>query len=144
MKKDRTAFEFKMLSCLQLLCHIHATWPTFRTFRVSSSLYQFLCISTKLTHFLYISTKLTHFLHIIPSREIKWVCYPIRTTQSPEGELKWLFAVTRLTADFTCDLMFTLDIWKQNKKYGHTWHRMSLLRPGIINNRPTNLTSYVQ
>ena len=40
--------------------------------------------------------------------------------------------ITRLTAHFMCGLMSDLLICKFIKTYGHTWHRMSLLRPGVI------------
>ena len=40
--------------------------------------------------------------------------------------------ITRLTTHFMCGLMSDLLICKFIKTYGHTWHRMSLLRPGVI------------
>ena len=38
---------------------------------------------------------------------------------------------TRLTAYFMCGMMSDLVMCKF-RKYGHTWHRMSLLRPSVI------------
>ena len=45
------------------------------------------------------------------------------------------YAITRLTAYLMCGLMSNLVICKFWKKHGHTWHRMSLLRPGVIKQR---------
>ena len=42
------------------------------------------------------------------------------------------YAITRLTTHITCDLMSDLVICKHRKEYGLTWHRMSLLRPDVI------------
>ena len=49
----------------------------------------------------------------------------------PWGILKWPYAITRLTAHFMWPDVRSGDLQVQ-KKYGHTWHRMSLLRPGVI------------
>ena len=46
-------------------------------------------------------------------------------------KIKWPPAITRLTVHFTCGLMSDLLISKHRKKYGHTWHWVSLLRPGV-------------
>ena len=51
------------------------------------------------------------------------------------GRLKWSYAITRLTAHFMHGLMFDLVICKFRKKvckFGHTWHRMSLLIPDVV------------
>ena len=51
------------------------------------------------------------------------------------GNLKWPYAITRLISHFMCGLMFDLVICK----YGHTWHRMSLLKPVVIKqHKPSN------
>ena len=50
---------------------------------------------------------------------------------NPWGRLKLPYGITRLTAHFMCGLMSDLVICKF-KKYGHTWHRKSLLRPGVV------------
>ena len=50
--------------------------------------------------------------------------------------------ITRLTAHFMCGLMSDLLICTFNKKYGHTWHWMSLLRPDVINQHKLNLCHY--
>ena len=55
---------------------------------------------------------------------------PYVSTQIP-GEIKWSSAITRLTAHLICDLMSHLVICEQWKEYGHTWHWMSLQRPGV-------------
>ena len=52
--------------------------------------------------------------------------------------------ITRLTAHFMCGLMSDLLICKFIETYGHTWHRMSLLRPGVIKpyeTKPNHLVS---
>ena len=71
----------------------------------------------------------------------KWVCLSIYTHLHPKGILKWPYANTTLTAHFMCGLMSDLAICKFKKKYGHTWHRMSLLRPGVIKQHKPNLKS---
>ena len=43
-----------------------------------------------------------------------------------------IYAITRLTANYMCGLMSDLLICNFRKKYGHTWHWMSLLRPWPI------------
>ena len=64
-----------------------------------------------------------------PSGVIKWVYWPICTHTNPRGRLRWPYAITRLTAHFVCGLIW----WFASlEKYGHTWHRMSLQRPGVI------------
>ena len=50
---------------------------------------------------------------------------PLRTLKRPS-------AITSLTDQFTCGLMSDLVICKHIKEYGHTWHQMSLMRPGVI------------
>ena len=67
----------------------------------------------------------------VPSGVIQWV-----GVTNPWGKLKWPCAITRLTAHFMCGLMSDLVICKF-RKYGHTWHRMSLLRPGVIKQHKT-------
>ena len=70
---------------------------------------------------------------------IKWVCEPIHTHTNPWGRWKWhIYANTRLTAHFMCGLMSDLVICKFRKKYSHTWHWMSLLRPGVIKQHKPN------
>ena len=55
----------------------------------------------------------------------------------PWGRLKWPYAITRLTAHFMCSLIW----WFESlEKYGHIWHRMSLLKPGVIKQHKPNLT----
>ena len=53
-------------------------------------------------------------------------------TQAPEED----WSDHMLTAHFMCGLMSDLEICKFRKKYGHTWHRMSLLKPRVINPPP--------
>ena len=48
------------------------------------------------------------------------------------GMIKWLSAITRLTAHFTCGVMFDLVICKQRKRYSRTSYRISLLRLGVM------------
>ena len=43
-------------------------------------------------------------------------------TQTPEEDLKWLFAITRLTVHCCCGLMNDLVICKCRKRYGHTYY----------------------
>ena len=62
------------------------------------------------------------------------------THSHPRGISKWPYANARLTAHFMCGLMSDLAICKFKKKYGHTWHRMSLLRPGVIKQHKPNQT----
>ena len=60
-------------------------------------------------------------------------------TQTREED--WPYAVTRMTAHFMCGLMSDLVICKcRQKMYGHTWHWMSLLRPGVIRQHKPNQT----
>ena len=48
--------------------------------------------------------------------------------------------ITRLTAHFVWPDVWSADLHLFVKKYGHTWHRMSLLRPDVIKqHKPTNL-----
>ena len=49
----------------------------------------------------------------------------------PLRKIKWPSAVTRLTAHFTCGLSDRMNC-KHGREHGHVYHRMSLLRPGII------------
>ena len=55
------------------------------------------------------------------------------------GRLKWLYAITGLTAHFTCGLMSGLVNCKHRKECGHTWHWMSLLRPDFVNQHKLKL-----
>ena len=46
------------------------------------------------------------------------------------------YAITRLTANFICGLIW----WFASlEKYGHTWHQMSLLRLGVLKQHKPNL-----
>ena len=51
------------------------------------------------------------------------------------------FIITRLTAYFVWP-----DVWSGDlhvyKKYGHTWHRMPLLRPGVIKQHKLNQSTF--
>ena len=47
--------------------------------------------------------------------------------------------ITRLTAHFMCGWCLICWFALAYKKYGHTWHRMSLLRPGVIKQHKPNL-----
>ena len=52
---------------------------------------------------------------------------------NPRGQFKWPYAVTRLTV--------RPNVWSvfcKFRKYGHTWHRMFLLRPGAPQNMNIN------
>ena len=56
------------------------------------------------------------------------------------GTLKLAVAITRLTAHFTCNLMFVLVVSEQNQEYGHTCQRMSSECPygdrvGVVDGR---------
>ena len=56
------------------------------------------------------------------------------------GRLKWPYATTRLTIYFVCGLMSNVVICKL-ETCGHTWHQMSLLRPGVVKQcKPVNQT----
>ena len=57
---------------------------------------------------------------------------PYITHTNPWGRLKWSYGIIRLTAYFMCGLMSDLVLCKFRKRYGHTWHRMSLLGPDVI------------
>ena len=57
----------------------------------------------------------------------------IYTHTKPGGRLKWSYAKSRGWQPTLC-VAWCLICWFAiaYKKYGHTWHRMSLLRPGVI------------
>ena len=69
---------------------------------------------------------------LIPSRVIKWVCYPIYTHTNPWGKLKWPYAITRLAAHFICGLMSDLVIcnFRKDMVIHDTecpyWHQVSI------------------
>ena len=48
------------------------------------------------------------------------------------GRLTWASAIIRLKTHFTGGMKFNLVIRKQRREYGHTWYRMSQMRPGVI------------
>ena len=66
-----------------------------------------------------------------------WVCQPIHTHTNPLRKIKWSSAITRLTAHFVCGLMSDLVICKRWKGYGHTWHQIPLLKPGVVKQHKT-------
>ena len=51
----------------------------------------------------------------------------VNQQDQPTRKIKWPSAIIRLTAHFTC-VLSDLEIFK----YGHTWHPMSRLRPGVL------------
>ena len=67
--------------------------------------------------------------------------YPHRPLRKIKVTICW--EPNRLTAHFMCGLMSDLVICKF-WKYGHTWHRMSLLRPGVIKQHKANSTQPVE
>ena len=73
---------------------------------------------------------------------IKWVCQLIYTHTKPGGRLKWSYAKSPGWQP-TLYVAWCLICWLAlaYKKYGHTWHRMSLLRPGVIKQHKPNQTS---
>ena len=56
----------------------------------------------------------------------------------PRGNIEWPYAITRLTAHSICGRMSDLVMWK----YGHTWHQMSFLRPGVIKQHKASIGLY--
>ena len=54
-------------------------------------------------------------------------------------KIKLPSAIIKLTAHFTCSLMSTLMICKYRKEYGHAWHWMSILRPGVSTHKTQTL-----
>ena len=70
---------------------------------------------------------------------IKWVYKPIYTHTKPGGRLKWPYAKSPGWQPTLC-VAWCLICWfaLAYKKYGHTWHRMSLLRPGVIKQHKSN------
>ena len=65
--------------------------------------------------------------HLIPYHMVNtW-----NSVVNPSLYIKCPYIITWLTAHFVCGLMSDLVICKFRKD-GHTWHRMSLLRPGVI------------
>ena len=59
----------------------------------------------------------------------------------PPRRLKWQSEVPRLTAHYL-GLVSDLVICKHRKEYGHTWHVMPLLRPGVIKNTQCTQTPH--
>ena len=53
------------------------------------------------------------------------------------GRLKWPYAITRVTVHLQPHVWS--DGLQVEKKFGHTWHCMSLLRPGLIKQHKPNL-----
>ena len=51
----------------------------------------------------------------------------------PLMKIMWPSVITRLTAHFTVACCLIWLFASTEKVFGHTWHRMSLLRPDIIN-----------
>ena len=51
----------------------------------------------------------------LPSRVIKWVCYPMYTHTNPWGKIKWPYAITKLTAHFMYGLIFDLMFYNFRK-----------------------------
>ena len=71
---------------------------------------------------------------------IKWVCWPLKYTHTkPGGRLKWPYAKSpgwQPTLCVTwCPICWFALVYK---KYGHTWHWMSFLRPGVIKQHKPN------
>ena len=73
---------------------------------------------------------------------IKWVCQSICTHKNPGGILKWPYAKSPGWQPTLC-VAWCLICWFAlvYKKYGHTWHRMSLLRPDVIKQHKPPLKS---
>ena len=65
----------------------------------------------------------------------------IYTHTKPGGRLKWSYAKSPGWQPTLC-VAWCLICWfaLAYKKYGHTWHRMSLLRPGVIKQHKPNQT----
>ena len=63
-------------------------------------------------------------------------------TQSPEEDWKWSYAKSPGWQPTLC-VAWCLICWfaLAYKKYGHTWHQMSLLRPGVIKQHKPNQTT---
>ena len=74
----------------------------------------------------------------------KWVCEPIYTHTKPGGRLKWSYAKSPGWQPTLC-VTWCLICWFALAyiKYGHTWHWMSLLRPGVIKQHKPNQTYMV-
>ena len=64
---------------------------------------------------------------------------PIHIHTNPWGRLKWPYAKSPGWQP-TLYVAWCLSWWFANlEKYGHTWHRISLLRPGVIKqHKPSN------
>ena len=64
---------------------------------------------------------------------------PIHTHINSWGRLQWLYmyAITRLTTHL-CVASCLIWWFASLEKYGHTWHRMSLLKLGVIKEHNTN------
>ena len=61
---------------------------------------------------------------------------PYIPTQTPEKDYSAHQRIFSLAVQLTCDLMSPLVIYTQ-RECGHTWHWMSLLRPGVIKKHKT-------
>ena len=66
----------------------------------------------------------------------------VNASKPPKEDLKCPSAITKLTAHFTCGVMFHLAICKHRKEYGHVWHRMSVLRLGVVKQHKTQTQTY--
>ena len=67
----------------------------------------------------------------------------VNTHTKPGGRLKWSYAKSLGWQPTLC-VAWCLICWfaLAYKKYGHTWHRMSLLRPGVIKqHKPTSIVN---
>ena len=55
----------------------------------------------------------------------------------PHKPLKKTSASVRLTTHFMYGMMYDLTICKHRKEYDYSWHQISSLRPGVINQLKT-------
>ena len=90
---------------------------------------------------LYFSFLLIYYLEIVQQQSNAMYSELLYTHTKPGGRLKWSYAKSPGWQPTLC-VAWCLICWfaLSYKKYGHTWHRMSLLRPGVIKQHKPNQT----
>ena len=102
------------------------------------------CLSWHWMSLLRLDVVRQHSLSSYSSRVGLWSEYVTHSyPHKPRRKINWPSVVTRLTAHVTCGLMSDLIFCKHRKEYNYTWHRMSLLRLGVIKQHKPNLFFYV-
>ena len=100
------------------------------------------CTFRRYVWILYQYWNVFNYYHRTPLGEKVSMLTHIYTHTKPGGTLKWSYAKSPGWQPTLC-AVWCLICWLAlaYKKYSHTWHRMSLLRPGVIKQHKPNLLS---